>query len=131
MLGYLDVETARVKPSRGDLDGAIDLSRKAIEGMYPTGEGMWALATACLVEALLRRGAEGDIQAARAAVDRLADVPCSPEVIVMEMHTLRMRALLARAQGDEGCFRKYADRYLAMATSLGYAGHIAAAESMT
>ena len=38
---------------------------------------------------------------------------------------LRLRALLARAHGDDAAYRDYRDRYRAMATSLGFEGHIA------
>jgi hypothetical protein len=44
---------------------------------------------------------------------------------------LRLRALLARARGDEAGYRDYRDRYRAMAKSLGFEGHIALAEAMT
>lgn len=44
--------------------------------------------------------------------------------------TPRARALIARATGDEDGYRRLAQNYLAMATSLGYHGHIAAAEAM-
>jgi adenylate cyclase len=38
--------------------------------------------------------------------------------------------LLARAHGDETGYRDFHDRYRAMATSLGFEGHIAMAEAM-
>ena len=44
---------------------------------------------------------------------------------------LRLRALLARAQGDEDAYRDYRDRYRDMATTLGFEGHIAWAEAMS
>jgi adenylate cyclase len=43
---------------------------------------------------------------------------------------LRLRALLARAHGDDTAYRDYRDRYRSMATSLGYEGHIDWAEAM-
>ena len=43
----------------------------------------------------------------------------------------RLRAWLARAQGDEAAYRGLTDRYRAMATSLGFEGHTAMAETMT
>ena len=49
----------------------------------------------------------------------------------MNLHYLRSRALIAKARGDDDGYRNLADRYRAMATSLGYHGHIAAAEAMT
>ena len=47
-----------------------------------------------------------------------------------ELPLLRMHALLARAHGDENGYRDSRDRYRAMATSLGFEGHIAWAEAM-
>ena len=43
---------------------------------------------------------------------------------------LRLRALLSRARGDEAAYREYRDRYRAMATSLGFEGHMKWAEAM-
>jgi adenylate cyclase len=43
---------------------------------------------------------------------------------------LRMRALLARALGDEAAYRNHRDCYRAMATSLGFEGHMKWAEAM-
>ena len=47
-----------------------------------------------------------------------------------ELPLLRLRALLARADGDETGYRNYRDRYCAMATSLGFEGHMKRAEAM-
>jgi adenylate cyclase len=41
-----------------------------------------------------------------------------------------MRALMAQTRGDDTGYREYRDRYRAMATSLGFEGHIAWAEAM-
>jgi hypothetical protein len=43
---------------------------------------------------------------------------------------LRLRALLAEAQGDDIAYREFADRYHDMATSLGFEGHMTWAEAM-
>jgi len=43
---------------------------------------------------------------------------------------LRLRALSARARGDDARYRDYRDRYCAMATSLGFEGHMEWAEAM-
>ena len=43
---------------------------------------------------------------------------------------LRMRALLARARGEDSTYRDSRDRYRAMATSLGFEGHMKWAEAM-
>ena len=82
------------------------------------------------MEALLRRNADGDVQQAQAAIDRLAAVPTEPGFVLHELPLLRLRALLARAHGDETGYRDYRNRYRAMATSLGFEGHIAWAEAM-
>lgn len=130
VLAFIDIEAATVKLRLGDLDGAIDLSRAVFDQLF-TGEGLLTIATTVFVEALLRRGTEADIQDAQAAIERLAESPIGPEVVVLELHELRSRALLAQAQRDESSYRELRDRYRTMATSLGFHGHIAAAEAMS
>jgi hypothetical protein len=44
---------------------------------------------------------------------------------------LRLRALLAKAHGDEASYCDYRDRCRAMATSLSFEGHVKWAEAMT
>jgi|KBSMisStaDraftv2_1062788.scaffolds.fasta_scaffold893543_2 adenylate cyclase len=39
-------------------------------------------------------------------------------------------ALLASAQGDDGAYRTFADRYVAMAHALQFEGHMATARTM-
>jgi hypothetical protein len=83
------------------------------------------------VESLVARGADADVDEADAQVQRLA---CAAQadigLAVEEIWLLRSRALLARARGDEIAYRDYRVRYCAMATSLGFEGHIAWAEAM-
>jgi hypothetical protein len=67
---------------------------------------------------------------ATAAIERLAAVPTDDELAIRAIWLLRLRALLARAHGDEASYRDYRDRYRAMATSLGFEGHMAWAEAM-
>ena len=43
---------------------------------------------------------------------------------------MRLRALLARARGDEDAYLDYRDRYRAMATSRGFGGHMKWADAM-
>jgi hypothetical protein len=50
---------------------------------------------------------------------------------MLEITLLRLRALLAHARGDDAAYRDLANRYRAMAESLGFEGHIAMAEAMT
>ena len=62
-------------------------------------------ATGILVEALLRRGTDADLHAAQSAIDRLEAMPVDPTFVMHEVQLLRMRALLARAHGDEAGYR--------------------------
>jgi hypothetical protein len=50
--------------------------------------------------------------------------------VIRDIWLLRLRALLARAHGDDARYRDYRDRYRNMARSLGFEGHIAWAEAM-
>lgn len=88
-------------------------------------------AAAVLVEALLRRGRDADLQDAQAAVDRLAAAPTEPGFVLHDIWPLGLRALLARARGDEVAYRDFRDRYREMAKRRGFEGHIAMAEAMT
>jgi adenylate cyclase len=88
------------------------------------------VATDFLVETLLERVAVGDGQEAKAAIDRLAAASGDEGLVIRDIRLLRMRALLARAQGDETAYRDYRDRYRAMATSLRFEAHLKWAEAM-
>ena len=91
----------------------------------------WGIpATGVLVETLLDRGADGDVAEAEAAIDRLADAPADEGLVIREIWLLRLRALLARAHGDDDAYRDYRDRYRALATSLGFEGHMNWAEAI-
>jgi hypothetical protein len=68
---------------------------------------------------------------AEAAIERLAAAPADEGLVIREIWLLRLRALLASADGDEAGYRDYRDRYRAMAKTLGFDGHIAWAETMT
>ena len=134
LLGWaqvVDVHTTVRKLHRADVDGAIELARSVLDNLVNSGFMIFrGPATTTLVEALLLRGTDNDIAEAQAAIDRLAAVPTDPGFVLHELPLLRMRALLARAQGDEDSHRDYRDRYRAMARSLGFEGHIAWAEAM-
>ena len=127
----VDIATARDRARTGDVDGAIELSREVIEEMLASGEMQWhGPATTTLVESLLHRGADADLQEAQAAIDRLAAIPTDPGFVTYELPLLRLRALLARAHGDDTGYRDYRDGYRDMARTLGFEGHIAWAEAM-
>jgi len=127
----VDIHVAREKARSGDLDAAIGLARAVVEDLFDSGGSVWSvLATTVLVEALVRRGSDGDLQDAQAAIDRLAAVPTDPGLVLHEIWLLRLRALLARARGDDAGYREFRDRYRAEAKSLGFDGHMALAEAM-
>jgi hypothetical protein len=50
--------------------------------------------------------------------------------VLHDIWLLRMRALLARSNGDDATYRDYRDRYRKMATEIGFEGHMAWAEAM-
>ena len=51
--------------------------------------------------------------------------------VIRDIWLLRMRALVARACGDEPGYRELRDRYRDMATTLGFEGHMEWAEAMS
>ncbi len=128
---WVDLRVADDKARAGDLDGAVELARAAVEQEYACGDVLHlGSGTATLVSALLRRGGPIDLQEAQAAIDRLAAVPTEPGFVLHDVWLLRMRALEARVRGDEPAYREYRDRYRAMANSLGFEGHINWASEM-
>ncbi len=130
-VSLVDSQIAREKARTGDLEGAIELAQTVTDDVFASGEMIWlGLATTVLMEALLHRGGDADLQAAQSAIDRLAAVPTDQGFVLNEIWLLRMRALLARARGDEASYRDYRDRYRALATSLGFEGHMKWAEAM-
>jgi adenylate cyclase len=80
------------------------------------------------VEALTA-GADGDVTEVEAAIERVAAVSTDPGHVLNEIWLLRLRALLARARGDEDAYREYRDRYRALAT-LGFEGHMRWADAL-
>jgi hypothetical protein len=130
-LPAFDFVDANEMARRGDRDGAIPVMRKAVNDLFQTGLlGAAATGTAGLVQLLLDRGTEGDVTEAQSAIDRAAKLPAGEGFVVRDIMLLRLRALLARAHGDEVAYRDLAERYRAVAESLGFEGHIAMAEAM-
>ncbi|MDT5150359.1 MAG: adenylate cyclase [Mycobacterium sp.] len=87
-------------------------------------------AVTVLVELLIRRGGGRDLAEARAVIERLAAVPTDAGFVRNELPLHRLRALLARADGDEVVYRHHLDQYRSMATTLGFEGHMAIAAAM-
>ena len=108
------------------------MMRAAVDHLFREGQLVeWGIpATGVLVETLLDRGTDPDVAEAEAAIDRLATAPADEGLVMREIWLLRLRALLARAHGDAAAYAHFRDRYLDMARTLGYEGHIAWAEAM-
>jgi hypothetical protein len=107
------------------------MARRTFELFYAVSDILTlGLAASVLVLSLLQRGSASDIAEAEAAIERLATVPTDPGFVLFDLPLLRMRALLARARGDDAGYRDWTDKYRAMANSLGFEGHMAIAATM-
>jgi hypothetical protein len=105
--------------------------RKAVDDLHQAGRlGFGVPGTGILVETLLDRGAVGDLAEAEEAIDWLTNLPAADGSAILDITLLRLRALLARAHGDDTVYRDYRDRYRTMAKSLGFEGHMKWAEAM-
>ncbi len=130
MVPLSELVTARERARRGERDAAIAVMHEAVQELHLAeriGIGVWG--TGVLVEALLERSAKGDIAEAARAIDWLANQPDDGSAIPA-ITLLRLRALLARAHGDDVSYRGLVSRYRAMAESLGFEGHMQWAEAM-
>ena len=124
----VDPQLAREKARTGDLDGAVDMARSVFEEDLETGEMFWVwLAATVLVESLLARRADGDLQEAQATIDRLAASSLGPEYLLHELTVLRLRGLLARAHGDAVAYQQFMERFRAKAAAAGFEPLVAAA----
>lgn len=127
----VDTEIAKEKARTGDIDGAIELARAVVDYTFDAGDALsLGEANRVFVEALLQRGTGADVEEAQAAIDRLAAEPTDPGYVLFEVPLLRLRALLARARGDDATYQRFRDRYRDMAKTLGFEGHIALADAM-
>ena len=127
----IDFWTARERARSADPEGVTPQLRQAVDDMLDAGKlGQWVGANALLVETLIERGADRDLADAEAAVNQLAAVSADHGWVISEVWLLRLRALLARAHGDDVAYRDYRDRYRDRAAALGYEGHIAWAAAM-
>ena len=130
-LPVIELWAGRERARRGDRDAAIAVMRQAVDELHQAGRpfyGVWG--TGLLVETLLERGAEDDLTEAQEAIDRLAHLPADEGWAMLDITLLRLRALLARARGDDVAYRERVNTYREMAQSLGFEGHIAWAEAM-
>jgi class 3 adenylate cyclase len=131
-LPIINVYSARERARCGDRDGAIPLGRAAVDHLFREGQLLaWGVpATGVLVDTLLDRGGHRDVVEAEAAIERLAAAPTDDGLALRDIWLLRLRALLARAHGDDAAYADLRDRYGEMARTLGFEGHIAWAEEM-
>ena len=131
LLPVADLWIARNNARRGDRNAAIAAMRQAVEQIYQTETIAYAPWASCvLVETLLEHGSEAYVAEAEEAIDRMAHSFADEGWAMRDIWLLRMRALLARARGDEIAYQDLAARYLEMAKSLGFEGHITWAEAM-
>ena len=128
VIPVLDLSSARQMTVRGD-HVALPRLRTATEQLFERGHPACMAATEVLVQALLARSADADVLEAQAAIDRFAGCPAG-HLVTGQILLLRLRALLALAHSDDAAYRGYRDRYRAMATSLGFEGHMKWAEAM-
>jgi adenylate cyclase len=127
-----DIEFARERARSGDHSGAIDLATTVLVEEFDTGGMIFrGPATAVLVEALLARGSAADINDAQRAIDRLAAVPTEQGFVLHELPLLRLRALFARAHGDEPGYQQFLQRFRARASEADFEGYLAQAEAMS
>jgi class 3 adenylate cyclase len=128
----VNVYLARERFRCDDRDQAIPLMRDAVDHLFSEGQLLaWAIpATGVLVEALLDRGADGDVSEAKAAIARLAAAPADEGLVIRDIWLLRLQALLAQGPGDDAAYAHFRDRYRDMAKTLGFEGHIVWAEAM-
>jgi class 3 adenylate cyclase len=127
----VDLDLAAEAIRTGDHDTAVDLALGVLDKERCAGEGInrgWS--TSVLVEALLARRAPGDLDRAREAVDALAAFPTEPVFLYHELPLLRLRALLAEADGDLRNYVRLRDRYRRRAAETGFDGHRALADAM-
>jgi hypothetical protein len=126
-----ELHAAREAAMRGDSEGAIPVMRKVLNDLLDEGQLAYGAAgTALLVEMLLDRGTEDDVDEAQSAIDRAANLPADKGFVLRDITLVGLRALLAQARGDDVAYRDLADRYRSMAGSLGFEGHMAKASSM-
>ncbi|HKV19551.1 MAG TPA: adenylate/guanylate cyclase domain-containing protein [Mycobacterium sp.] len=130
MVAAVDARVAEIMIRRGHRECIADL-RSSIDELYSSGQvGYCVWATGVLVRALTTNGTEDDIDEAEAAIDRLARQSVFAESAFCDLVLLQCRALIARARHDDAACRDLTTRYLDLATSLEYQGHIAIAEQM-
>ncbi|RDH79031.1 cyclase [Mycolicibacterium moriokaense] len=120
-------------PEMAQLGAAIAVMRPAMGELRDAGRlagGYGVPGTGIFIEALLQRGSESDLAEVQDEIARLADLAAEKRWAMLDVMVLRLRALLARAHGDDAAFRDWAGRYHALAESVGYEAHTEWAKAM-
>lgn len=126
----IDVALAMERVRTGDRDSAIEALRDIVEIQF--GSGQWlgrAVAASALVEQLVARGSDRDLDEAVKVIDRLETFSAEPGFVVFDIIVQRWRAVVAGASGDVA-HKELVDRYGRSANSLGFEGHMAWAREM-
>jgi ATP/maltotriose-dependent transcriptional regulator MalT len=122
---------ARERAARGDLDGAIPMLRTVVGNLLQEDQFGYAVSVfLTLSEVLLERATDGDVAEAQDVMDQLEQMPLSEDFAVRTIALLRMRALLARARGNDVSYREFVIRYRETAKELGFERHIDMANAM-
>jgi class 3 adenylate cyclase len=112
---------ARHMARHGDINGAIELARRAITHMSDHGEVLsQGVATTVLVESLLMRGGTDDRAAATTAVDHLASIQTDDGFVLNTVPELHCRALIAESLGDTATAQTFRQRHLEAALAAGF-----------
>jgi adenylate cyclase len=123
MVPLFDAYLALERADHGEVDAAIQQWRAIAEGMERAGAmSNLDLPLMFTAEQLVSRG---DYREAEHEIDRLASLGANLNWGSRELAALRLRVLLARARGDDTAYRKVREQYRAMATDLGFEGHMA------
>ncbi len=125
------VWVAREMAKNGDRDEAVSMMREAVGELREAQRVGWDVcSTVVFVETLLERGHDGDLAEAQREIERLAMAHSDHASAVVDIILLRLRALMARACGDDVAFQDLVHRYRTMANALSFEGHMAMAEAL-
>ncbi|OBC15784.1 hypothetical protein A5784_27145 [Mycobacterium sp. 852013-50091_SCH5140682] len=130
VLAPIDIAFARRRVLEGDRDGAIVALRGIAAGQTAAGEWLGrGVALSALAEQLIARGSDDDLCEVQAAIDQLQGEQAEPGVVLFDIVSDRLRALLAGAR-DDTAYPVLVEKYRAKAKSFGFEGHLAWAEGM-
>jgi hypothetical protein len=125
---FLDAYLALSTAEQGQPDLAVAQLRVLADDMLRDKNFANAdLAICFLAETLL---SQGHIDDAAEEIERLAGTNRALGWITRDVTVLRLRALVAHARGDNSTYCELRDRYRAVASDLGFEGHMAWAQAM-